>query len=162
MYKRALICIGLVLLLGRVTALANENSCGCPNQAAVSRVEALRNKCAEPAAEELPEVYSQMEPTEWQCIVVDIIIEYVNCETRPCDSLYGACMGLCTVACPTLTIAACGAIFAQGSPLPAWCYFAGYPCIDFCPNICEWSVIECEYCESDVTIIWSCGLVFTE
>jgi len=42
------------------------------------------------------------------------------------------------------------------------CIFAGFPCLDTCPWICRNTVLWCEYCETKVTSVTSCGWVFTE
>lgn len=161
--KRLVLAVGLVIFLASGAVLGESEDCGCPNQATVSRVEALQAKCEESTPGELPEpeVLAE-EAMEWQCIVVDIIIEYVNCETRPCDIPYGACLVLCDGVCGAALVAACGAIVAQGLPVPPWCIFAGAPCLVACPTICRNYVPWCEYCETKVTKVYSCGWVFTE
>lgn len=58
------------------------------------------------------------EAQEWQCIVVDIIVECVEYETDPCGYCYYPCIGACGTLCTVATVKYCAAVAAAGSPMP--------------------------------------------
>ena len=137
--KRLVVVVGLVIFLASGAVLGESKDYGCPNQAAVSRVESLRTKCEGPTPAELPEPEVQTEGMEWQCIYW---WECVHYETRNCDPCYSLCITGCVPVC------------AIGG------FWWGVACAVGCPMICE-ACPDCEYCD-DWEQQHSCGWVFTE
>jgi hypothetical protein len=161
MLRRIVVCVLVGLFVWSVVSLADSSGCGCNASAAAKNGEKGNGHKNDDELQVTTE--EAQEAMEWQCIVVDIIIEVVNCKTRPCDSLYWACLVTCDGICGAALAAGCLAILAETGIAPAWCIFSGAPCgLVACPAICRASVPWCETCETKVTKVYSCGWVFTE
>jgi hypothetical protein len=143
--KRLVVVVGLVIFLASGAVLGESKDCGCPNQAAVSRVEALQAKCQDITPGELPEPEAQTtEAMEWQCIVW-WTKECVHYDTRNCDYCYLPCLAGCWPTCALITN-----------------FWWGFACSAGCSVICM-ACPNCTYCDEwEYTGHESCGWVFIE
>ncbi len=161
MLRRIAVCALVGMFMWSTIGLAGSSDCGCGASATAS--DAANGNEDKTENELLVTAVEAQEAMEWQCIVVDIIIEYVNCHMEPCHIPYDACLVTCDAICGAALAAGCLAIIAKTGIAPAWCIFAGAPCgLVACPRICRRYVPWCEYCETKVTEVVSCGWVFTE
>lgn len=154
-----LILLGMVAL----SCLGSDETACIPCMQAASANSKLREKIAPEENSEDPVYHIEtQEAMEWQCIVVDIVIEYVNCVTRICDYCIDLCLIGCNATCTGAVITYCVGQTAVGVPPPPQCFFWGAFCPKGCDWICEAYCPSCTYCDRVVTKIYSCGWVFTE
>ncbi|MCK5827526.1 hypothetical protein KAH43_03290 [Candidatus Bipolaricaulota bacterium] len=155
---RILVAIGCVFLVTFVAVGVNGSDCGCnlPETASSEAVQAVARAkdCDRPDPDELARASSSGEPLEWQCMIVDIIVECVLWDWDQCPGE----LALCEAGCTTI----CTGIACTVNPLT--CLYSGFKCSLGCATICFLAVPEnCSECvDYDITIIWTCGWVLTE
>jgi hypothetical protein len=161
--KKTLILVLVTALAAISIACAGADGSECAPCSKDSAKNTLIGHSDPPVVEPVELLASTEEAMEWQCIIVDIIIECVDYDTDPCDYCYHPCIGACGVTCEVGVVTACAAAIAAGYPVPSWCKYLGYACIYGFDFICNEACPECEYCtEYKVTYVKSCGWVFTE
>jgi hypothetical protein len=156
----AVMCVLLVTIAAFGSTKDSDCGCDLPATASNRAVEAIEAIEAVQAAKgcdnEEPDLQESVagEPLEWQCIIVDIIIgDCIDWDSGPCPNWTDTCSALCATAC---TAPIC-------YNYPSGCTFAGIGCSWGCSKICKYIAPTCTYCvEYDITIIESCGWVFTE
>jgi hypothetical protein len=104
------------------------------------------------------------EALDWQCIIVEIIIgDCIEWDSRPCDACYYPCIGECGIVCAAAIAAGCAEAFASTGVVPVWCRYLNISCIYGCDYVCNVGCPQCQYCvKHEITIVQSCGWVFTE